>query len=54
MTDRLTEFRRDKSPARYMEARTGRHTESASADFHELPTGGCARQDFSPPIRGGL
>jgi len=23
--------------------------ESASADFHELPTGGCARQDFSPP-----
>jgi hypothetical protein len=44
MTDRLTETRRDKSLAQYMEAL--RADKSAKADFHEL------RQDFSPPKWG--
>jgi len=46
MTDCLTKIRGDatQSPAQYMEALSGWHAESASADFHEL------RQDFSPPI----
>jgi hypothetical protein len=41
MTDRMTEIRRGKPLAQYMEAL--RAAESASADFHEL------RQGFIPP-----
>jgi hypothetical protein len=26
-------------------------SESVSTDFHKLPTGGCARQEFIPPIQ---
>ncbi len=46
MTDCLTETRRDKSLAQYMETQSGWRAESASADFHVL------RQDFSPPKKG--
>jgi hypothetical protein len=40
-----------KPHAQFMEALRAGATSPLLVDFHELPTGGGARQGFSPPIQ---